>query len=475
MTRDIHTQVLVLGSGPAGYSAAFRSSDLGLNTVLLEKYDELGGICLNVGCIPSKFLLHIAKVIKEAKEISQQGVFFNEPKIDINMIRSKKNNIISTLSNGIRYMAKSRKVNILKGIGSFIDSNKILVSNQGQNIQVHFENVIIATGSKPIKLKNIPIDNRYIWDSTQALSLKIIPNRLLIIGSGIIGLEMATFYSTIGSKVDLIDRCKNILYFLDEDIMKIFTNSVKKDFNIFLETEVINVIIKDNGVLVTIKNEFKIQEIFYDAILIAIGREPNIESLNLDKVKVELDNKGFIKVNNQLCTNIPNIYAIGDIIGQPMLAHKGMHQGHIVSEVIAGNKHYFDPIVIPSIAYTDPEIAWVGMSEKEAINQNINYEIAIFPWKSSGRAIVSNCSNGMTKLIINKDNNKLIGGIIIGRQAGELLSEISLAIEMGCDIEDISLTIHAHPTLYESIGLAAQVFQGSITDLINLKSIKKNI
>ncbi|CAL4320123.1 dihydrolipoyl dehydrogenase [Buchnera aphidicola] len=474
MTRDIHTQVLVLGSGPAGYSAAFRSADLGLKTVLVEKYNQLGGVCLNVGCIPSKFLLHISKVIREVDEIAVHGISFKKPQIDIDIIRSSKDSIISRLSQGINYMAKKREVNTLYGVASFINNNTVLVLNNDQNTYIHFENVVIATGSKPIGLKSLPTSEQYIWNSNQALQLNQIPNRFLIVGSGIIGLEMATFYSSIGSEVDVIDRCNQIFSFLDKDISDFFVNSLKGKFNILLETDIIDTQIKDNGVLVKLKNSSGIQEIFYNAILIAIGRTPNFNELDLDKVGVKLTKQGFIKVDNQLRTNINNIYAIGDVVGQPMLAHKGIHQGHIVSEVISGCKHYFDPIVIPSVAYTDPEIAWVGMSEKEAINQNINYEISIFPWKSSGRAIVSNCTNGMTKLIINKDDNKIIGGIVIGRQAGELLGEISLAIEMGCDVEDIALTIHAHPTLYESIGLASQIFQGTITDLINLKSFKKN-
>ncbi|CAL4042487.1 Dihydrolipoyl dehydrogenase [Buchnera aphidicola (Phyllaphis fagi)] len=474
MTRDIHTQVLVLGSGPAGYSAAFRSSDLGLNTVLVEKYNSLGGVCLNVGCIPSKLLLHFAKVIRETEEISKQGIIFDKPKIDISMIKLHKENIISNLSSGLHHMVKQRNITLLQGTGCFLDEKTILVSNDQENIHIHFDNVILATGSKPITLSNIP-NSLHIWNSNEALSLHSIPDRLLIVGSGIIGLEMATFYSAFGSQVDVIDRCSQLLPFLDGDVIKIFNRSIKKDFNIFLETEISDIFLKDDGVLVTLNNKSQIKKNFYNAILIAIGRTPNIDLLDINKVGIKVDQKNFIDIDNQLRTNIPNIYAIGDIVGQPMLAHKGMHQGHIASEVIAGYNHYFDPMVIPSVAYTDPEIAWVGMNENEAIKQHINYEVSVFPWKASGRAIVSNCSNGMTKLIINKDNNRIIGGVIIGRHAGELISEITLAIEMGCDVEDISLTIHAHPTLYESIGLSAQIFQGSITDLINLKRINKNI
>ncbi|QCI27148.1 dihydrolipoyl dehydrogenase [Buchnera aphidicola] len=469
MIRDIHIQVLVLGSGPAGYSAAFRSADLGLSTILVEKYNQLGGVCLNVGCIPSKFLLHIAKVIKESQEISKQGVVFSDPKIDFNLIKKNKDKIINTLSNGLKSLSKMRKVDIINGIGTFIDSKTVLVKNNKENIHIHFQDVIIATGSKPITLPNIPNDSNYIWNSTQALSLNTIPKKLLIIGSGIIGLEMATFYSAIGSKVDVIDRCDQVLPFLDQDIIKIFLKEIKNNFNILLGTNIDNIFVKDNQVFVTLSNKINKEKKIYDAILIAVGRIPNIKELSLDKIGVIVDKNNFIIVDDQFKTNIPNIYAIGDVIGQPMLAHKGIHQGHIVSEVISGYKHYFDPIAIPSVAYTDPEIAWVGIHENEAIKRNINYEVATFPWNASGRAIVSNCSNGITKLIINKDNRKVIGGILVGRQAGELLSEITLAIEMGCDIEDISLTIHPHPTLCESIGLTAQILQGTVTDLMNLK------
>ncbi|CAL4320067.1 dihydrolipoyl dehydrogenase [Buchnera aphidicola] len=470
MVRDIHVQVLVLGSGPAGYSAAFRSSDLGLNTILVEKYNELGGVCLNVGCIPSKFLLHISKVIKESRELSQQGVVFNPPTIDLKKINESKNQILKKLSSGLKYMSDYRKVKILNGIGSFLNENTILVSNENERIHVHFKDVIIATGSKSIKLPNFSIDNKYIWNSTQALSLKKIPKNLLIIGSGIIGLEMATFYSSIGSKVDLIDRCDKILPFLDQDVIDIFIKSAKQDFNFLLNTRIDDIVLENDNIFAIISNGIDTKKVSYDAVLVAIGRSSNIENLNLDQIGVKLDNNNFIIVDQQMRTNISNIYAIGDVVGQPMLAHKGIHQGQIVAEVISGLKHYFDPIAIPSVAYTDPEIAWVGISENEAKIKNIDYEVASFHWKLSGRAIVTSATNGITKLIIHKKTRKIIGGIIVGRQAGELLSEITLAIEMGCHIEDISLTVHPHPTLSESIGITSQKIQGTVTDDINIKN-----
>ncbi|MCW5197270.1 dihydrolipoyl dehydrogenase [Buchnera aphidicola] len=471
MIRDINAQVLVIGSGPAGYSSAFRSADLGLQTVLVEKYSSLGGVCLNVGCIPSKLLLHFAKVIKEAKEISKQGVIFGKPKIDFSLIKSHKENIIFNLSSGLQNMMQKRNIDLLQGVGHFVDEKTFLVSNDTEHVNIHFKNIILATGSKPVTLPNMP-NSPNIWNSTQALSLNSIPDRLLIVGSGIIGLEMATFYSSIGVKVDVIDRCSRLLPVLDMDVINIFHRSIKQDFNVLLETEICDIVLHNNGVLVTLSNNDKREKVFYNSILIAIGRTSNIHDLGIDTVGIKVDQNNFIIVDNQLRTNVSSIYAIGDVIGEPMLAHKGMHQGHIVAEVIAGYKHYFDPRVIPSVAYTDPEIAWVGINEMEAIKQGIDYEVSIFPWKASGRAIVSNCSNGMTKLIVNKKNNKIIGGVIIGRQAGELISEITLAIEMECDMEDISLTIHAHPTLYETIGLSSQIFQGSITDLINLKCLR---
>lgn len=368
-------------------------------------------------------------------------------------------------------MAKHRNIMIVYGSGQFLNSNVIMVMNKKETIHVHFQHVIIATGSKSITLPNLPINNKYIWNSTEALSLKTLPKKILIIGSGIIGLEMATFYSALGSVVDVIDRCPRILPFLDQDVVDIFVKGTNNSFNLFLETNIKDIVLKDNKVFAKMYNHFETKNVDYDAVLVAIGRIPNTTSLQLDKIGVVLDKNNFITVNDQLRTNIENVYAIGDAIGQPMLAHKGMHQGHIAAENIFGYQHYFEPVAIPAVAYTDPEIAWVGINENEAQHRKINYEVAIFPWIASGRAIVSNCQNGMTKLIINKDNRKIIGGIIVGRNAGELLSEITLAMEMGSDVEDLALTIHPHPTLCETIGLAAQVFQGTITDLINSKSV----
>jgi len=470
MHQKIYAQVVVIGSGPSGYSAAFRCADLGLNTILIERYDKLGGVCLNVGCIPSKTLLHIAKVIKEAKELHKTGVSFSEPVIDIKKIQNWKNNIINKLTNGLSNMRQKRKIRIFQGNAVFDTDKSLLVKSKGDEFTIFFDSVIIATGSKPIKIPSIPYEDTRIWDSTDALLLKNIPNRFLIIGSGIIGLEMATIYSALGSKVDIIDRFNHFLPSVDKDITDIYIKSINQRFNLMLNTHIDKVKIKENGLVVDmVQDGFDKKNISYDAILVAIGRTPNIDTLGLDKIGLKINSLGFIDVDNQLRTNISHIYAIGDVTGIPMLAHKGVHEGHIAAEVIFGKKHYFEPKVIPSIAYTEPEIAWVGFNEKQAKKDNIDYEIATFPWSASGRAIASNCSLGMTKLIFDKKNNKIIGGAIVGANAGELIGEVGLAIEMGCDAEDIALTIHAHPTLYESIGLSAEVFQGTVTDILNSK------
>lgn len=470
MHQKIYAQVVIIGSGPAGYSAAFRCADLGLDTVLIERYNKLGGVCLNVGCIPSKTLLHIAKVIKEAKELHETGVSFSNPEIDINKIKSWKENIINKLTHGLSNMSKKRKIRIFQGNAVFNTEKSLLVISQKDTFTIFFDNAIIATGSKPIKIPSIPKDDARIWDSTDSLSLKKIPNRFLIIGSGIIGLEMATIYSALGSNVDIIDRFNHFLPSIDKDITDIYRKSINKRFNLMLNTHIDTVSLKKNGLLVNmVQDNCANTDVFYDAILVAIGRTPNIKELGLDKIGLKINSFGFIEVDKQLKTNISHIYAIGDVTGAPMLAHKGVHEGHIAAEVISGKQHYFEPKVIPSIAYTEPEIAWVGLNEIQAKKDNIVYETAIFPWSASGRAIASNCSTGMTKLIFNKQDNKIIGGSIVGTNAGELIGEVGLAIEMGCDAEDIALTIHAHPTLYESIGLSAEIFQGTATDVLNFK------
>ncbi|XBC39409.1 MAG: dihydrolipoyl dehydrogenase [Buchnera aphidicola (Nurudea shiraii)] len=472
--EQMYTQVVVIGSGPAGYSAAFRCSDLGLNTILVEKYNSLGGVCLNVGCIPSKFLLHISKVIKESQNLFNLGVTFSQPIIDINKIRQWKDKIVNRLSSSIRSMANKRDVKVISGHAKFLNKNSILVEKENKRMIISFENIILAVGSNTRKLNYVSFDDSRIWNSTTALSLPSIPKNLLIIGSGIIGLEMATVYSTLGSKVDVIDNSHELLSYLDRDVVKMFYDAVKKDFNIFLNSKIEKIISDKKGFLVSRNQNDNIQNAkLYDAVLVSVGRESNLSSLNIDNIGLNINSNGFLEVNEQLRTNVSNIYAIGDVTGQPMLAHKGIYQGHIAAEVISGKNHFFSPYAIPSILYTDPEIAWVGITEKEAIRNNIKYESAVFPWNCLGKAISSNFSCGMTKLIFDPKSKKVIGGSVVGNSAGELLGEIGLAIEMGCDVEDIALTIHAHPTLYESINLSAHVFQGTITDILNLK--KNNI
>ncbi|GAA3582706.1 dihydrolipoyl dehydrogenase [Gibbsiella greigii] len=474
MSTEIKTQVVVLGAGPAGYSAAFRCADLGLETVLVERYSTLGGVCLNVGCIPSKALLHVAKVIEEAKALAEHGIVFGEPKTDIDKVRLWKEKVINQLTGGLAGMAKGRKVKVVNGLGKFTGANTLVVEGENGATTINFDNAIIAAGSRPIKLPFIPHDDPRVWDSTDALELKTVPERLLIMGGGIIGLEMGTVYHALGSQIDVVEMFDQVIPAADKDVVKVFTKRISKQFNLMLETKVTAVEAKEDGIYVTMEGKKAPAEPQrYDAVLVAIGRVPNGKLLDAGKAGVEVDERGFIHVDKQLRTNVPHIFAIGDIVGQPMLAHKGVHEGHVAAEVIAGKKHYFDPKVIPSIAYTEPEVAWVGLTEKEAKEKGISYETAVFPWAASGRAIASDCSDGMTKLIFDKESHRVIGGAIVGANGGELLGEIGLAIEMGCDAEDIALTIHAHPTLHESVGLAAEVYEGSITDLPNPKAKKK--
>lgn len=474
MSKEIKTQVVVLGAGPAGYSAAFRCADLGLETVIVERYSTLGGVCLNVGCIPSKALLHVAKVIEEAKHANKNGIYFSEPRIELDEVRAGKEAVVAKLTGGLAGMAKARKVTVVEGLATFTDSHTLVVRDRdGNPTTVKFDNAIIAAGSRPVQLPFIPHEDPRIWDSTDALKLKEVPKKLLIMGGGIIGLEMGTVYNALGSEVEVVEMFDQVIPAADKDVVGIYTKQVEKKFKLMLETKVTAVEAKDDGIYVSMEGKACNDTKRYDAVLVAIGRVPNGKLIDAGKAGVEVDNRGFIHVDKQMRTNVPHIYAIGDIVGQPMLAHKGVHEGHVAAEVIAGQKHYFDPKVIPSIAYTEPEVAWVGKTEKECKQEGLNYEVAKFPWAASGRAIASECSEGMTKLIFDKDTHRVLGGAIVGSNGGELLGEIGLAIEMGCDAEDIALTIHAHPTLHESVGLAAEVFEGSITDLPNAKAKKK--
>lgn len=475
MSTEIKTQVVVIGAGPAGYSAAFRSADLGMKTVIVERYATLGGVCLNVGCIPSKALLHVAKVINEAASLSDHGIVFGKPQTDIEKVRLWKEKVISQLTGGLAGMAKGRKVDTVQGTAKFTGSNTLEVTaDDGSKTTVHFENAIIAVGSHPIKLPFIPHEDPRIWDSTDALELKTVPKKMLVMGGGIIGLEMATVYHSLGTEIEVVEMFDQVIPAADKDIVKVYTKRISKQFNLLLETKVTKVEAKPDAIHVTM--EAKDGSSFthaYDAVLVAIGRSPNGKKIDAEKAGVNVDERGFIHVDKQLRTNVPHIFAIGDVVGQPMLAHKGVHEGHVAAEVISGLKHFFDPKVIPSIAYTEPEVAWVGLTEKEAKEKGIAYETASFPWAASGRAIASDCADGVTKLIFDKTTHRILGGAVVGTNGGELLGEITLAIEMGCDAEDIALTIHAHPTLHESVGLAAEIFEGSITDLPNPKAKKR--
>ncbi|BDF95368.1 dihydrolipoyl dehydrogenase [Pseudoalteromonas sp. KAN5] len=473
MSNELKTQVVVLGGGPGGYSAAFRAADLGLEVTLVESRDTLGGVCLNVGCIPSKALLHVAKVIDDAAEMSSHGVTFGAPQIDLDKIRSWKESVIGQLTGGLDGMAKMRKVKVVYGYGKFTGSNTLDVEGADGKTIITFDNAIIAAGSQPVNLPFIPEDDRVI-DSTGALELKDVPEKLLVLGGGIIGLEMGTVYRALGSDIDVVEFADQLVPAADKDVIKIYQKYVSKKFNVMLSTKVTGVEAKDDGLYVTFEGKNAPAEpVRYDKVLVAVGRTPNGKLLDADKAGVNVDERGFINVDKQLKTNVDHIFAIGDIVGQPMLAHKAVHEAHVAAEVISGQKHFFDPKCIPSIAYTDPEIAWVGVTEKEAKEQGLSIETAVFPWAASGRAIASARTEGQTKLIFDKDSGRIIGGAMVGINAGEMLGEIGLAVEMGADGEDLALTIHAHPTLNESIGLAAEIFEGSITDLPNKKAVKK--
>ncbi|HSI24969.1 MAG TPA: dihydrolipoyl dehydrogenase [Methylotenera sp.] len=466
--NDIATQVVVLGSGPGGYTAAFRAADLGLKVVLIERYATLGGVCLNVGCIPSKALLHTAKVITEAEETAAHGVSFGAPNIDLEHLRNwKSNDVVAKLTGGLATMAKQRGVTVVEGLGKFTSPHQIAVTAaDGKVTTIGFESAIIAAGSQATKFPNAPDDAR-IMDSTGALKLEDIPKRLLVIGGGIIGLEMGTVYDALGSKVSVVEFMEGLITGCDRDLVRPLQKRMDKRFEaIMLSTKVSKMEAKKDGIHVSFEGEEAPKETqVYDRVLVSIGRKPNGNNIGAELAGVAVDERGFIAVDKQMRTNVPHIFAIGDIVGQPMLAHKATHEGKVAAEVIAGHKVEFVASVIPSVAYTDPEIAWVGMTETEAKSKNIDIEKASFPWAASGRAISIARTEGTTKLIFDKTTHRLIGAGIVGVNAGELLAEAVLAIEMGADAHDLGLTIHAHPTLSETICFAAEMKEGTITDL----------
>lgn len=462
---DIQAQVLVIGAGPGGYTAAFRAADLGLNVVLVEKHSTLGGVCLNVGCIPSKALLHSAKVIDEAKSMEKHGVSFGEPSIDIDKIRSYKDGVVGQLTKGLAGMAKMRKVKVVQGTATFTSSNSVEVKTNDGVQTINFENCIIAAGSRVVQLPFLPDDERII-DSTGALELKDIPEKMLVIGGGIIGLEMATVYRALGAGISIVEMFDQLVPAADKDVVKVLHRYVKKQYDsIMLETSVTKVEAKEDGLWVTFEGKKAPKEPQrFDRILSAVGRRPNADRLNLEAAGVQVDERGFISVDKQLKTNVANIYAIGDLVGQPMLAHKATHEAHVAAEVIAGKKHAFEPQCIPSVAYTDPELAWVGLTEKEATAKGIKFSVGTFPWAASGRAIGVGRTEGFSKTLYD-ENHRIIGAAAVGVNAGELIAEMGLAIEMGCEAEDIALTIHAHPTLSESFAFSAEAYEGTCTDL----------
>ena len=474
---DVDCDLLVLGGGPGGYSAAFRAADLGLNTVIVERYGTLGGVCLNVGCIPSKALLHIAGVMEEVTHLHELGIVeLTSAKVSVEKLRDHKTKVVTKLTGGLAGMAKGRKVTQVRGLGTFIDAQHLNVevtSGDGQKTTgekkvVRFKQAIIAAGSQAIKLPFMPADPRVV-DSTGALELKDVPKRMLVVGGGIIGLEMATVYATLGTQIDVVELGPGLMPGADRDLVKVWEKMNLSRFNrVMLNTKCIAAKADNAGVSVQFEGANGAETPAagsYDRVLVAVGRSPNGNKVGADKAGVIVDERGFIKVDNQMRTNVPNIFAIGDLVGQPMLAHKAVHEGHVAAEVAAGHKRVFDPLQIPSVAYTDPEVAWAGLTEEQCKASGRKFTKAMFPWAASGRAIANGRDEGFTKLLYDADTHRIIGGGIVGTNAGDLIGEVCLAIEMGCDAADMGHTIHPHPTLCESIGLAAEVAEGACTDL----------
>lgn len=468
-TTDSHSNLVVIGSGPGGYTAAFRAADLGLNVTLIEKYDTLGGVCLNVGCIPSKALLHSAAVISEAREMEKHGISFGKPSIDIDKLRGFKESVISKLTGGLAGMAKARKVNVVNGYAKFTSANSLQIENNGSTSSLSFDKAIIAAGSRVTIFPMFETDDPRVIDSTGALELKEIPKSMLIVGGGIIGLEMATVYSELGTDISIVEFMPQIIPGADKDLVAPLQKRMKGLIKeIMTNTKVESIEPQDDGIKVNFgsatSGDAPESQVF-DYVLVATGRRPNGDLIDADKAGVAVDERGFIAVDAQMKTNVDHIFAIGDIVGQPMLAHKATHEAKVAAEVCAGEKSAFEANVIPSVAYTDPEIAWVGLTETEAKAQKIDYETGVFPWAASGRAIGNDRTEGKTKLLFDPKTHRVLGGGIVGPSAGDLIAEVGLAIEMGADATDIGLTIHPHPTLSETVAMAAEVYEGTITDL----------
>ncbi|MDE3010941.1 MAG: dihydrolipoyl dehydrogenase [Pseudomonadota bacterium] len=460
-------QLLVLGAGPGGYSAAFRAADLGLGTILIEREATLGGVCLNVGCIPSKALLHVAAVADEVKALAAHGLAYGEPAVDLSRLRAWKSGVVGKLTGGLAGMAKARKIEVVRGSAVFTGANTVRVAlADGGSEEIRFEQAIIATGSAPVKLPFLPDDPRIV-DSTGALELPAVPKRMLVIGGGIIGLEMATVYSTLGARIDVVEMLDGLMPGADRDLVKVWEKMNAGRFDrIMLGTRTTGAEATADAIRVRFEGKAAPAEpVPYDLVLVAVGRSPNGRGIAAEAAGVTVSERGFIPVDRQMRTNVPHIFAIGDVVGQPMLAHKATHEGHVAAEVAAGHKAFFDVRQIPSVAYTDPEVAWAGLTEEQAKAGGIKFGKSMFPWAASGRAIANGRDEGFTKLLFDEATGRIIGGGIVGTHAGDLISELCLAIEMGADAHDIGHTIHPHPTLGESIGLAAEAFYGACTDL----------
>jgi dihydrolipoamide dehydrogenase len=463
---DIECQLVVLGSGPGGYTAAFRGADIGLDTVLVERYAILGGVCLNVGCIPSKALLHAAAVIDEAEAIAAHGITFGKPTIDLDKLRSFKEKVVGKLTGGLAQMAKARKVRTVTGVGTFISPNEMEVQTAEGTKLIRFENAIIAAGSQSVKLPSFPWDDERVIDSTGALELRDVPKTMLVVGGGIIGLEMATVYARLGSEVTVVELADQLMPGADLDLVKPLQARIAKRYKgIHLKTKVVEAKATKAGIEVTFEGESIPETKVFDRVLVSVGRSPNGNKVGADKAGVEVTDRGFIPVDRQMRTNVKNIFAIGDLVGQPMLAHKATHEAKVAAEAAAGQKSFFDARVIPSVAYTDPEIAWVGVTEREAKEKGLKIGVGKFPWAASGRAIGIDRTEGFTKLLFDEETHRIVGAGIVGVHAGDLISELALAIEMGAEAGDIGRTVHPHPTLGESVGMAAEVYEGTITDL----------
>ncbi len=471
---EFDCDVVVLGAGPGGYTAAFRAADLGLKTILVERYPSLGGVCLNVGCIPSKALLHAAKIIDEAEFFADNGLAFGKPKIDLEKLGAWKNKVVGKLTGGLKGLAKQRKVEVVQGAGSFTGDYELKVEGEGKPRSIRFRNCIIAAGSRPAAPPSFDLSHPRVMDSTDALKLEEIPKRLLVVGGGIIGLEMATVYHALGSEITVVELLDRLMTGADKDIVKPFQKRIEKQYaNIYLNTKVTGMEPGKKNVKVSFEGKNAPAEDSFDRVLVSVGRRPNIDLINLDATGVRLDEQRFIAVDEHMRTSVPHIYAIGDIVGQPMLAHKAVHEGKVAAECCAGEKSAFDARVIPSVAYTDPEVAWVGLTQEQAKEQGIEVEVASFPWAANGRSLSLGRDEGVTKLLFDANTERTLGAGIVGPNAGDLISEVALAIEMGADYHDIGLTVHPHPTLSETVAMAAEAAAGTLTDLYIPKKKKK--